>query len=379
MPMLPVRCSGITRVLRALFVAPLLLAAAACATHQQVAFAPSIATVADDGTGVISIQGRISEAPDTLTRKWIIDSFPLHINPAPDRNDPLFRDRAGRFWSESDSIEPVSAKIGSRVVVLPATDAGGYFTMQVPLTSDEVTQLMNERSISFQSLATEKTPVAAGGTALLVPEVGVTVITDIDDTIKITEVSDKAKRDANTFVLAFEPVPFMPELYASWQRTFGPAIHFHVVSAGPWQLHEPIREFTERSHFPPFTWQMRSMQIMDFDSLQEVLDPDVGAKRREEFKVNAIREFMQRFRQRYVVLVGDSGEQDPEVYARILAEFADRVVWVLIRDVSKDPDLAQKNRSALFAKPEYKSKLRVFRDPRDLLTLPLIPVRRVSQ
>ena len=121
------------------------------------------------------------------------------------------------------------------------------------------------------------------------------------------------------------------------------------------------------------------MQITDFASLQEVLDPTVGARRREDFKVNAIREFMERFKRRYVVLVGDSGEQDPEVYARILSEYGDRVVWVLIRDVSNDPQFAQKDRKALFAKPEYASKLRVFSDPRELLSLPLTPVRGAAR
>jgi phosphatidate phosphatase APP1 len=371
--------SGIRRVVRALFVAAMLVAATACATHQQVTFAPSIATMADDGKGMMSIQGRISEAPDSLKRRWIIDSFPLNIEPGPDRRAPLFRDRAGRFWSDSDMIEPVSAKIGSRVLVFPATDSGGYFTMQVALTNDEVAQLKREGAISFQSLTTNKTPISSSGTALLVPEVGMTVITDVDDTIKVTEVTKKPERDANTFVRPFKPVQFMPELYTGWQQAYGPGIHFHVVSAGPWQLHEPIRKFTESAGFPPFTWHMRSMKITDFDSLKEALDPDVGASRREEFKVKAIREFMYRFKQRHVVLVGDSGEQDPEAYARILSEFGDRVNWVLIRDVSNDPQLAQNNRSALFARPEHASKLRVFSDPRELFSLPLTPARRVPQ
>ena len=313
----------LSRVVNALFVALMLLAATARASQQQVVFAPSIATVADDGSGVISIQGRISEAPDSLKRRWIIDSFPLNIKPAPDRRDPVFRDRAGRFWSDSNAIEPVSVQLGARVLVSPATDSGAYFNMQVPLTGDKVTQLKRERAIAFQSLTTANTPEAARGAALLVPEVGLTVITDVDDTIKITEVTNKAERDANTFVRPFKAVPFMPELYTAWQQAYGTAIHFHVVSAGPWQLHEPMREFTEAAGFPAFTWQMRSLKITDFASLKVALDPDVGAARRQEFKIRAIREFTDRFKQRYVVLVGDSGEQDPEVYARILAEYED--------------------------------------------------------
>jgi len=115
------------------------------------------------------------------------------------------------------------------------------------------------------------------------------------------------------------------------------------------------------------------MKITDLRSLAEALDPEVAAATRFQFKVRAIREFMQRFRQRRVVLVGDSGEQDPEAYAQVLTEFPDRVDWVLIRDVSNDPKLAQRNRSALFSTPERAAKLRVFSDPRELSSLRLSP------
>jgi phosphatidate phosphatase APP1 len=350
-------------IVKALLVAITLAGTSACATRQQVVFAPSIATLADDGSGAVVIQGRVFEAPDSLKRKVIIDTFPLHITPSPDRQDPVFRERAGLFWSDSDSMEPVSVRFGARVLVLPQTDSGGFFSVQVPLTSDETAQLKRESALMFRSLATDKTPAASEGVALLVPETGLTVITDVDDTIKVTEITNKAARDANTFVNPFIPVPFMPELYTSWQRAYGPSIHFHVVSAGPWQLHEPLRKFTEGAGFPPFTWHMRSMKITDLKSLAEALDPEVAAANRLEFKVKAIREFMQRFTLRHVVLVGDSGEQDPEVYAQVLAEFPDRVDWVLIRDVSNDTKLVQRNRSVLFNTPERAAKLRVFTDP----------------
>ena len=77
--------SDMWRIARALFISPLLVVASACATNQQVAFAPSIATVTDGGKGVMAIQGRVSESPDSQKRKWLIDNFPLHIKPDPDR------------------------------------------------------------------------------------------------------------------------------------------------------------------------------------------------------------------------------------------------------------------------------------------------------
>jgi len=111
------------------------------------------------------------------------------------------------------------------------------------------------------------------------------------------------------------------------------------VSAGPWQLNEPLRRFTEEAGFPAFTWDMRSVDIGDLSVLLAELNPDPNDL--YEFKLRKIRAFMSRFPGRDVVLVGDSGEKDPEVYAKILAEFPDRVAAVYIRNVSREQQKAR--------------------------------------
>jgi len=159
----------------------------------------------------------------------------------------------------------------------------------------------------------------------------------------------------------------MPALYRSWMEALGPRIHFHVVSAGPWQLHEPLRRFTEGVGFPAFTWDMRSVDIGDPRVLLKEMHPDLNDI--YKFKLQKIRLFMARFSKRHVVLMGDSGEKDPEVYAQILSDFSDRVDGVFIRKVNRED---QKDRyEKLVGKKEAAAKLRVFKDPRELP--PLIP------
>jgi phosphatidate phosphatase APP1 len=331
----------------------------------------------DGKTAAVLLQGRIFASPESAKRRWLIDNFPLHIQPAPDRSDRLFRERAGLFWSDSERLEPVSIRIGARVVVLPASDAGGHFKLELPLAHEEASQLESRGKLMLQTVATPRTPQVSQAPAWLVPDVGLTVITDVDDTIKDTRVLDKPRRDANTFFNRFQPVEGMPELYRAWQQALGARIHFHAVSAGPWQLHGPIRAFTEEAGFPPFTWDMRSMKISDLDGAREVLDDEWAAQRREDYKVGTIQAFMMRFPRRHVVLVGDSGERDPEVYDRIIsdARFGNRIDWVLIRDVTMDPKLEKRPRP-LFVTPENASRLRVFTDPlRDLSSLPLVAPR----
>jgi len=60
--------------------------------------------------------------------------------------------------------------------------------------------------------------------------------------------------------------------------------------------------------------------------------------------VSQISEIMQRFPERKFILVGDSGEKDPEVYREIKKKFPNQVQEIKIRDVVND---REKNKSRL--------------------------------
>ena len=191
-------------------------------------------------------------------------------------------------------------------------------------------------------------------------------MTDMDDTIKVTDVLNHDEKIANTFLRPFKAVPGMPELYRSWKDALGPRIHFHVVSAGPWQFNEPLRRFTEEAGFPSFTWDMRSVDIGDIRVLLSELNQNLDNI--YDHKLQKIRALMRRFPKRHFVLVGDSGEKDPEVYAKIVSEFMDRVDAVFIRNVHRDDQAALQaaRYTTLFSTKEAEAKLQVFLDPKEL-------------
>lgn len=58
-----------------------------------------------------------------------------------------------------------------------------------------------------------------------------------------------------------------------------------------------------------------------------------------EHKVARITLLMQRFPNRQFILVGDSGEKDPEVYRTIREKFSGQVSDIWIRDVVNDREL----------------------------------------
>jgi len=157
--------------------------------------------------------------------------------------------------------------------------------------------------------------------ALLTEPAGVLVVSDIDDTVKITEVflgKDMIVR--NTFLEEFRPVEGMAQLYRSWAQDIG--VDFAFVSNSPPEFQELLRDFLADSGFPIAPIHLR---------------PLGGTKEeRRSFKQRRIEELLAQFPLRKVVLVGDSGERDPLIYAELLRKYPEQVVKAIIRQVHPD-------------------------------------------
>jgi phosphatidate phosphatase APP1 len=329
------------------------------AAKQEVVFFPSVASVAEGNQWLLTIQGRVhTPAEHSATRQKLIDALALRLHA--DKNDKLYRERAGYFVSDSSRNTRVSVILGNRVIPLSLSNAAGYFSTDILMTQAEAAQLAQDGVIAFTSSPTAANPRRFDGTVTLVPETGVTVITDVDDTVKVTNIADAKEKEANTFMRPFAAVPGMPERYRSWQQALGERIHFHVVSAGPWQFNEPLRQFFTQAGFPAFTWDMRTIDIGG-NIIVDLREANPVPQKIQDFKVAKIRAFMTRFPQRTVVLVGDSGERDPEVYAAILSAFPQRVDAVFIRDMTNQ-DRTHPRYQRLFP-GDAAQKVQVFRDP----------------
>jgi len=331
---------------------------------QQILFAPSVASVSGANQWSMVCQGRIFEPAEGRIQALIDDIVAPLVGAS--RTDPLFRARVGYFVSGSIQGVRPSITLGDQVVQLAPSDPAGYFEADIPLTDDQVALLSRDGVITFESQSTSNNPARFPGSAVPVQEEGVIVVSDIDDTIKETNVRVHAQAIANTLVRPFRPVAGMPDVYRAWKEASGRRVHFHIVSAGPWQFHEPLRRFTEEAGFPAFTWDMRPVDLADPKALiAETVNPN--PERLYHFKVKKIRDLMARFPRRHVVLVGDSGEKDPETYATILSdsEFADRVDAVFIHNVTEEGK-GSKRYQDLFPTPKAAGKLQVFAQASEL-------------
>jgi hypothetical protein len=178
-----------------------------------------------------------------------------------------------------------------------------------------------------------------GRIRFLEPE-GLSVISDIDDTIKITQVpAGKRTVLRNTFLKKFKAAQGMRERYLRFIAEAGVSADtcFHYVSGSPWQLYGPLSRFLfEQEGFPAGTVHMKNLRknLLDRGAVRDIMAFALGGDLATlEQKIRQITNLMIHLPRRKFILVGDSGERDPEVYRAIRKLFPEQVLRIYIRDV----------------------------------------------
>lgn len=182
----------------------------------------------------------------------------------------------------------------------------------------------------------------AGRGRIAFPEpTGLSVVSDIDDTIKVTHVpAGKKTVLRNTFLREFKAAAGMRDRYAALSaEQFGQTgdVSFHYISGSPWQLYRLLSRFlVEQERFPAGTFHMKNLRLNPFEAgaLDTVKSFALGGDLATlDQKIRQITSLMINLPERKFVLVGDSGEKDPEIYRAIRELLPGQVVGVYIRDV----------------------------------------------
>jgi hypothetical protein len=197
------------------------------------------------------------------------------------------------------------------------------------------------------------------GHVRLIERTGISVVSDIDDTIKFTEVHSRKSLLANTFLREFREIDGMAPVYRQWSQQ---GATFHYVSSSPWQLYDSLAEHMQQVGFPNGTFHLRSFRLRDH-MLRRIL------LIRRRGKVSAIRSLLRTFPQRRFALVGDSGEIDPEIYGALARKYFGQVVAIYIRELSTRPMDEERCRKSFHHLPP--TSWHIFRGPDELpATLP---------
>ncbi|KUJ13973.1 uncharacterized protein LY89DRAFT_590393 [Mollisia scopiformis] len=164
-------------------------------------------------------------------------------------------------------------------------------------------------------------------TAYAEPE-GWGVISDIDDSIKITQTSDPIGILKSTFVSTPTPITGMPELYTFIQRLIKPTSPFFYLSASPYNLYSFLKDF-RNNFYPPGTIILRDASWMNLSGLLSNLT--LGT---QDYKVDRMTKINSWLPRRKMICVGDSTQSDPEAYGEIYRKHAGWIKLILIRKVT---------------------------------------------
>jgi phosphatidate phosphatase APP1 len=195
----------------------------------------------------------------------------------------------------------------------------------------------------------------ATGRVFLAGSTGVSIVTDIDDTIKITDVTSRSRMLSRTFLEAFEPIAGMADVYRHWAEQDA---LFHYVSSSPWQIYSPLERFLREHGFPEGSMHLKWFRIRD-----EILKRWRIIRRKS--KIGVIGSMIKRMPYRKFLLVGDSGERDPEIYAKLAKKFPCQIIGLVIRDLEARP--IDGKRYAKLLKRCGPVPLKIFREPDEII------------
>jgi phosphatidate phosphatase APP1 len=147
------------------------------------------------------------------------------------------------------------------------------------------------------------------------------VVSDIDDTVVYSHVTNKL-RMLLTIALSNartrKPFQGVAAFYRALHAGLNP---FFYVSKSPWNLYVPLAEYLEVQGLPEGPLFLRNL----------------GVRMPRDHKRAAITALLEAYPALPFILIGDSGENDPEVYADIVRRFPKRIRVIYIRSVNRHP------------------------------------------
>lgn len=235
-----------------------------------------------------------------------------------------FERRARLIAADNERNKRLVIRLGNDEYELPPTAPNGHVLHTLQLDSSLVANIAADGCLQYSAVLPSQDQRRFHGSVRLVAAEGVSVISDFDDTVKITCATDRPRMMDNTLFQDYQSVPGMAQYYTDWVNR-GAELHF--VSSSPWHLYEPFQEFLQEAGFPSHSMVLRHFRLKD-RTLANLFLPGTRTKPAQ------IKPILTAFPGRRFLLIGDSGQHDPEVYAGIAREFPEQIRRICIRNVT---------------------------------------------
>ena len=226
------------------------------------------------------------------------------------------------FYKHLESDEVSGARVLARfgpLVSHGVTDREGYFSFDLP--SQGTPRVLNTVHLELASDASVR---ASAEVMVPSPRARFGVISDIDDTVIQTKVISKMRMLLTVALSnAHTRKPFKG--VAAFYRALHAGVNpFFYVSKSPWNLYPVLCEFFDLQDLPRGPLLLRDFGL-------HLL------RRSKDHKRNTIEDILKTYPRLPFLLIGDSGEEDPELYAGVLRRHPERIRAIYIRSVDPAP------------------------------------------
>ncbi len=240
------------------------------------------------------------------------------------------------LYKRFDTDEVAGARVRARfqdVETEAVSDDEGYFYLELN-TIEAITEDALFREIELELVeptGEDGKPARAVGQVQIPPATAkFGIISDIDDTVLYSNVTNKLKLLLMVaFLNEHTRVPFkgVAAFYRALQNGAGGDENNPIfyVSSSPWNLYSPLMEFLKIQKIP-----LGPIFLKDFGNHTIFNSSDHAGHKLEKIEL-----ILNTYANLPFVLIGDSGEQDPEIYSEILRRFPNRIRVIYIRSVNQ--------------------------------------------
>ncbi|KAJ7281609.1 hypothetical protein C8J57DRAFT_1298129 [Mycena rebaudengoi] len=293
----------------------------------QVLNLPSYANWTDQGWSLL-VHGNVYKQPnipqeklDDLANAFLIDTS---VSSLPPDQAAQARNFTASIYvlQQSDlnvtvQLTPISSSGKSngtsQTVTIGPTSDQGDFNSPVLIPDPQHKLVAGDKAINIQRMSEHVSGTDTGNaTAYLVPTEGLTIISDIDDILRVTKIYQPKEGLLNSFARPFTPWMNMPEIYAHWSKTL-PQLHFHYLTTTPEQVTRNYMEYIYAT-YPLGSFDTRPLNFSDVSATLSI----------RRFLLDRV---FQTFPKRKFILVADTSNSD-------VADYPGQVQCILLRNTS---------------------------------------------
>jgi phosphatidate phosphatase APP1 len=240
------------------------------------------------------------------------------------KRDTIFtnlRRKLGQIFNDERKDVPLILQVDKNRTFQTKTDDEGYFKFELTF---EKGALQPRHPIKLY-LKKEPNIEATCRAYILSDQKQIGIISDFDDTVIISNVTNKIKLAYELLLKNYkqrEAVQGMAKRYKEILAD-SPDKPLFFITGSPKQFNHAIHSFLDYHHFPKRTLITKKIHGDNAYSLFK----------QQHYKSEQIETLLKLYPQIEWILFGDSGEHDREIYLDIAAKYPDKIKAIYIRDV----------------------------------------------